>query len=213
MTPTLAQMNAFQSAFGHFNNALFGGRLPQVHLTFSRPSTKKAAGRFWAEGWESNGVTIHEIALNPMHLNQGASVTAQTLVHEMVHLWQHHEGHPSRPKYHNNEWCKMMHDAGLEPVLLDGSQRQRVTQKVIPGGRFARALERLDRDALMPLAVPVREPDRSRNKTLYTCNCPRSAVLGRPGLTLTCRTCGVDLRTPAVSRASSPRGGARAAPR
>lgn len=39
----------------------------------------------------------------------------QTLVHEMVHLWQYHFGKPGRRGYHNKEWANKMESIGLMP--------------------------------------------------------------------------------------------------
>ena len=35
------------------------------------------------------------------------------LVHEMVHLWHHHEGKPSRSGYHNTDWADKMATVGV----------------------------------------------------------------------------------------------------
>jgi predicted SprT family Zn-dependent metalloprotease len=36
-----------------------------------------------------------------------------TLVHEMVHHWQQHEGTPSKSKPHNREWGSKMRSVGM----------------------------------------------------------------------------------------------------
>jgi hypothetical protein len=38
-----------------------------------------------------------------------------TLVHEMVHQWQHHFGKPSRRSYHNKQWAAKVIEFGLIP--------------------------------------------------------------------------------------------------
>jgi predicted SprT family Zn-dependent metalloprotease len=46
----------------------------------------------------------HELALNPDgFLNHTDQQICQTLVHEMVHVWQHAHGTPSGRGYHNKE--------------------------------------------------------------------------------------------------------------
>ena len=57
-----------------------------------------------------------EIALNPAHFKgRSQREVFSTLVHEMVHLEQHHFGHPSRAGYHNREWVHWMERVGLIP--------------------------------------------------------------------------------------------------
>ena len=85
-----------------------------------------------------------EIALNPAHFaRRTPTQTLSTLVHEMVHLWQHHLGTPSRNGYHNKEWAAKMREVGLIPT--DTGQPggkdtgQKVTHIIEEGGRFDKA--------------------------------------------------------------------------
>ena len=89
-----------------------------------------------------------EIALNPSHFR--ARTTEQnlsTLVHEMVHLWQHHFGKPSRTGYHNKEWAAMMKAVGLIPsdTGAPGGKEtgQHVSHYIEADGAFDRACAEL----------------------------------------------------------------------
>jgi predicted SprT family Zn-dependent metalloprotease len=114
--PTQATYSTLQAAVAHFNEQLFDGALPPCLITFQRKAG--ALGYFSAERFENrvDRATTDEIALNPKHIVQRPPEdTLSTLVHEMVHLWQHHFGKPGRGRYHNKEWADRMSELGLEP--------------------------------------------------------------------------------------------------
>ena len=114
--PTPDQFRAYQAMYDYFNRALFGGQLRPVLLNFSRHAG--ALGFFAPERWESQAGEgkAHEISINPQALRSLPPVeVASTLVHEMVHLWQHEHGEPSRTGYHNHEWGRKMESVGLVP--------------------------------------------------------------------------------------------------
>lgn len=64
----------------------------------------------------------------------------QTVVHEMVHFWQHHHGNPGRGRYHNNEGADKMEAVGLMPSSTGQPGGKRTGDSVadypIEGGRF-----------------------------------------------------------------------------
>ena len=84
--PTDAQFEAFRSTYDYFNVTLFGGTLRPVFLNFSRAAN--TFGFFAPLRWEREGVTTHEISLNPAYLKQREPrAVVSTLVHEMAHCW------------------------------------------------------------------------------------------------------------------------------
>ncbi|MCC6877376.1 MAG: hypothetical protein IT378_23930 [Sandaracinaceae bacterium] len=129
---------------------------------------------------------------------------ASTLVHEMVHAWQHEHGTPSRTGYHNHEWAAKMEAIGLMPSSTGapGGARvgQRMSHYVIEDGPFARAFERMRPAAWFPWVwfpwvcaeVPEDEALRRKrsvlSKTKYTCPCGVN-VWGKPGLHVVCAEC------------------------
>ena len=85
-----------------------------------------------------------EIALNPAPSPPARRrEMLSTLVHEMVHLWQHHDGKPSRNGYHNSQWAAKMREVGLIPTDTGepgGKETgQKVTHMIEEGGRFDKA--------------------------------------------------------------------------
>jgi hypothetical protein len=85
-----------------------------------------------------------EIALNPLHFaTRKPDEVLSTLVHEMVHLWQHHFGERPRKGYHDGQWAAKMREVGLIPTAtgeMGGRETgQKVTHLVEENGRYAQA--------------------------------------------------------------------------
>lgn len=181
-TPTAEQYAAFEVAFEHFNNELFGGKLPPVLLTLAKSG--RSFGYYHAARWRRRGEKdgrVGEIALSPDHLGREERAAAGTLVHEMTHHWQHVAGKPSRRGYHNREWADRMEALGLMPSNTGepGGKRtgQRMTHYIMPGAAFERAYEKLPEGVLLPfIAGSSSTEDKPRpktpdpSKTKYVCS-------------------------------------------
>lgn len=142
-SPTHSFYHYLETAYDHFNVALFSGRLPTCLLTVQRE--KNVMGYFSANRWtDVEGRVVHEIAVNPAYFaRHNLMEVLQTVVHEMVHNWQHCFGKPSRSGYHNKEWADKMDQIGLMPSStgLPGGKRtgQKVSDFPKKGGAFERA--------------------------------------------------------------------------
>ena len=135
--PTRLTANELQRAYDHFNTALFGGELPDCVITLQR--NRGAYGYFSPSRFDDReGNEADEIALNPTYVRtRPIEEVLSTLVHEEVHLWQHHYGKPGRGPYHNKEWAMKMIEIGLRPMAFDGGMTgDRVSHSIIAGGRF-----------------------------------------------------------------------------
>lgn len=103
--PTKRTYLNLSRVYDFFNTRLFEGQLPPCLITMQRH--KGAYGYFSGDRWASADnpqEVTDEIALNPAHFAQRTTEEVfSTLAHEMVHLWQHHFGKPSRASYHNRE--------------------------------------------------------------------------------------------------------------
>lgn len=199
-TPTLEQHTAFQFMFDHFNEALFDGELPQVVLSFTR--RPRVAGHFGAERWnrDANNERAHEICVNPSEFRNPTSA-AQTIVHEMVHLWQHTFGKPARVGYHDREFAKKMKEVGLQPSTTgkEGGKEtgQSMSDYPIKGGRFLAALKALPKRASVPWSgVPEAEKptkgastSNGSSKSKFTCPSCEANAWGKPTLNLICGDC------------------------
>ncbi len=149
--PTKDTYDRLQQAYEHFNRALFGGTLPNALITLQR--RKGSYGYFAGDRFTSaDGRTADEIALNPQGFaDQRVIDVLATLVHEMVHLWQHHFGTPGRGRYHNREWAEKMKAIGLQPTdgaaeadMMPGKETgDRIGHVIVAGGRFENAANKL----------------------------------------------------------------------
>jgi hypothetical protein len=101
--PTSATYPPLQRAFDHFDRLLLQNRLPRCLLTLRNHG--KAHGYFSARRFATaDGEESDEIALNPRDIRTRPLIDVlSTVVHEMVHLDQHHFGQPSRNGYHNRQ--------------------------------------------------------------------------------------------------------------
>lgn len=128
--PTLSMYSFIQNAYDFFNDQLFGNELPTCMLTFQRD--KAVMGYFASDRWTGGDNTlVHEIALNPSYfITHRPLELMQTLVHEMVHLWQHEYGKPSHRTYHNKEWADKMESIGLMPSSTGKPGGKRTGQKM-----------------------------------------------------------------------------------
>lgn len=147
VSPTLALYSRLETAFQHFNRTLFDARLPACLITLRSEAAVYAyhhGGRFI----NLQGETLDEIGLHPGHFAlRSVETVLSTLVHEMVHHWQHHFGSPSVRLAHNTEWSRKMQALGLIPShtgLPEGRKTgQRMSHYIDPHGPFLTACQGL----------------------------------------------------------------------
>jgi len=114
-----------------------------------------ASRRRWVSGVDES-IRIDELSLNPEYFMSGNPIEVlQTLVHEMVHIWQYHHGKVSRAGYHNKQWSETMKRIGLMPSTTGrpGGKPigQNMSDYVISGGAFETAvIELFDRGFEIP---------------------------------------------------------------
>ncbi|WP_240202945.1 SprT-like domain-containing protein [Burkholderia sp. LMG 13014] len=146
--PTVQAYAELQQAYDFFNDRLFGGVLPDCLITFQRQ--KRSYGYYSHERFvdPATGSRTDEIAMNCEYFASVPLIEIlQTLVHEMVHLWQTRFGTPSRKGYHNREFANQMKEVGLMPSSTGAPGGAEVGQHMadyaMPGGPFLRACETL----------------------------------------------------------------------
>ena len=94
-----------ERAFAFFNARWWSGQLPvPVFAFFAQPPRTRRLGHYRARSWrEPDGSPRDEIVLYAdLALSQGLDSVLETLLHEMVHVWQEYFGRPS--VRHNAAW-------------------------------------------------------------------------------------------------------------
>jgi hypothetical protein len=112
---TARECALLNEAFEHDTARLFRGEVRGCIITLSTRCWS-ANGYFCARQFESrrDDETIDEIGLNPRTFKSSSDVDIlESLVHELVHLRQHHTGRPGRRGYHDREWADRMERVGL----------------------------------------------------------------------------------------------------
>jgi len=196
--PTREAYGELSKAYDFYNRALFSGKLPQCLITLQR--TKGSYGYFSGDQWASEGTTADEIALNPAHFAERSTEDVlSTLVHEMVHLHQHHFGKPGRGRYHNKKWGLLMDRVGLCPSATGepGGKRtgDQMTHYIEEGGQFDLATQKL-----LATGFELSWIDRASNgqsglvkpiKTREKYSCPVCGMnaWAKPDAALTCTGC------------------------
>ncbi len=105
-----------QAAYDHFNVELFGGKLPDVFITYERHPHMR--GCFYPNRYtgRDTGGRVHGLALNPdSFIERTDEQILSTLVHEQHHVRQECFGTPPKRHYHNKQWAAAMKSTGLQP--------------------------------------------------------------------------------------------------
>jgi predicted SprT family Zn-dependent metalloprotease len=187
---------ALQSAFDFFNKALFKDALPPVMLTLQ---DQKSAGFFSPDRFNSRDDEIaSEISLNPqLMLRRSMDDVLGTLVHEMVHLWQHVMGKPSRSGYHNREWADKMIEVGLLPYCVTDILKQtgqKCSHTIDPLGAFSLSCTKfLAKNPGMHWGANAvlddEKPAKKNTKVKYECDECGACAWGKDTLHLICGDC------------------------
>jgi predicted SprT family Zn-dependent metalloprotease len=198
LSPTEEAYADFYTAWDYFNGVLFENKLPDCLITMQR--AKRSKGFFASERFghrQRDTEIVDEIALNPAtFLDRTDREIVSTLVHEMVHQWQHHFGKPSRRGYHNKQWAAKMIEVGLVPSHTGepGGKRtgQSMSHYIEENGLYDTKWKTLaasgftlnyqDRQAIGVGTI-------QRTKVCYACPVCSIQVWGKPDLRLICENC------------------------
>lgn len=147
LAPTVDFYRNLQFAFDFFNAQLFDNALPPCLITM-RASGRQFGYHHGSRFINRNGDLIDELGLHPGFFTlRPVEEVLSTLVHEMVHHWQHGAGKPTTSNPHNREWAQKMREIGLEPSstgLPAGKDSGRtVSHYIHPDGAFLRACRQL----------------------------------------------------------------------
>lgn len=210
--PTDGIYRQLKVPFIHFNQALFGGVLPDCVLTLTHRS-KHTLGYFRPGGFKhKDGTITDEIAMNPrIFLCEDLPYVLSIIVHEMAHQWKHHFGKkPSRGGYHCKEWGTRMDQLGLPPSNTGkpGGRRTgyQMMHYVEKGGAFDQACQLLlsqgfamhwgftQQRLINRENGPQKDNNTAKNKTKYTCAACGLNAWAKPRAKLACVTCSTLMR-------------------
>ena len=152
---TPLEYGSLQSAFDFLNVELFDGGLPDAFIAYQRKPHSRghlAVDRYIGRAGQTARC---ELALNPdAFIDRTDRQIVSTVLHEMVHLWQHHAGSMPSRGYHNREWGAKMRSVGLMPSntgAVGGKQTgQQMTHYIIDGGPYDLAFSRLEATGWRP---------------------------------------------------------------
>ena len=198
-TTTMAEYFTFQSAYDHFNQQLWAGKLPQVLITLQRK--KGTLGYFSPDRFSARGFkgTAHELAMNPDHFaGRDDKSILSTLAHEMAHVWEQEFGKPPRGGYHGKKWATEMKRIGLYPsdTGCEGGKETgpKISHYVVAGGDYELAFNTLVATRLTLKWESKTGPARTvtakkESKVKYTCPHCESNAWAKPETSLICGTC------------------------
>jgi predicted SprT family Zn-dependent metalloprotease len=196
-SPTEETYTELQSAYDFFNKTLFNQTLPPCLITLQLHG--RYYGYFSPKRFKHRNeeTTTDEIAINPDYIHQvGIIEVLATLVHEMVHLQQAHFGSPSRGRYHNKEWGKMMESVGLIPsdTGKPGGNKtgQSMSHYIEPDGLFdihCRQLIEQGINLYWGDRFGKNEAKPKNGRLKYTCSICRLNAWAKPDSSLICGKC------------------------
>jgi hypothetical protein len=188
-------LEGYQQAFDHFNNALFGGKLPECILSFN--AVGNSTGYFKPAIWKfGSDRPVPEIAINPKLLGYADDFLLQVLVRCMVFLWQYTYGNPSsRMGYCSDEFTDKMAAIGLPCREKSGMS---VKWNVNPNGKYSQCRP-INHRLFFAMENFAPDPPKS-TRVKFTCSKCGSKAMGSAGLKVTCHT--LDCDTPMTAQTS-----------
>lgn len=187
--PVLAALEAeLVRAFAFFNARCWSGtlRLP-VFAFFAQPPNGRRLGHFLAEAWQAPDGTRHDeiVVYADLALASGMQAVVETLLHELVHVWQHHHGTPGR--VHNAEW----HAEAARVGLVTHGPAGMTSADVGFLAAYAALAPRLDRIPFRRSESRARTPGKLAK---WSCACGFGVRVAVPHFDATCNACGQRFR-------------------
>jgi hypothetical protein len=202
---TIYEHAAFEIAFRHFNQRLFGSRLPDCLITLQ--DCGEALGNFSQSGFSQrdDGSLINSIVLNCSGFEKMTDPEIFShLGREMVNCLLAHSKSASPHGYLNRKWAYAMLAIGLVPANGKGGMTGRqVRHSIAEGGGFWHACNELSAMGVRVKYAKISrsndiEVDRLRRQkrashTRFACpNCD-CHVRGNPQTKVDCRPCGLPM--------------------
>ena len=165
------------------NDEFFSGKLPKALISIG-PDLVLRYG-YYRIGRDEIGAK-HRIHLNSRHFGRSESDVGVTLLHEMIHVYQHLFGHVGhRQRYHNRQFVDMAAAVGFRARVGNGMTIQ-------VGKRLRMKLDKFgfsEYEMMIPdlQSEPIRRPLR---KVLWKCICGQEVWVEKGEfLDAICKTC------------------------
>jgi SprT-like family len=199
---TMMEYGGLQAAFDFLNAKLFGGKLPDAFIIYSRKP--RMLGHFAEDRYSGRVGEFKkpEIALNPdAFIGQTDERIVSTLTHEMKHLEQYRFGKPSARGYHNKQWAAAMKAIGLMPSntgAVGGKETgQQMDHYIVPGGPYQLAFAELAATGWkLNLQSTIHAGGTKKvdeSKTKFTCPVCGWIVRGKPDTVVVHMPCGCEM--------------------
>lgn len=110
--PYIKAVNVLNKAFDHFNEKYCEGILKRPLITILSRGRKACLGWHWKNKWDYQESLHTEIMIAAETLRRPIHDILETLLHEMVHLWnsQHDVKDCNAAQYHNKNFKKVAED-------------------------------------------------------------------------------------------------------
>jgi ribosomal protein S27AE len=183
--------------FVALNNEYFNGELERPVITISPDSTKGSYGwcsswRAWQEG-EGDGEGYYEVNLCAEHTARGFKALAETLLHELVHLYNLQKGIQDCSRggtYHNKKFKQMAETKGL---MVEQSQNNgwAYTQLTPESNRFLDTVTGID-FVLFRSKVENSSSKKKSSSRKYVCPLCGQSVRATKEIRILCGECSDD---------------------
>jgi len=169
--------------YDQLNDEFFSGRLPKALISIG-PDLILRYG-YYRIGRDEIGAK-HRIHLNSRHFGRPESDVGVTLLHEMVHIYQHLFGRVGhRQRFHNKQFSELTAAIGFRVRVGNG-------ETIEVGRRLQRKLDHFGFSEFDPMipnqkAEPIKKPLR---KVLWRCCCGQEVMVERGyALEAVCKIC------------------------
>lgn len=107
-----------------------------------------------------------EVVISLRYLDLPFAETLDTLLHEMLHQWQHHHGHPSKNAHHNDEFRAKAMELGIP------TDKRGHSSGVVAESPFDQLLQEMGVETVTGIKVPGSKPKGPGSKLKkWSCGC------------------------------------------
>jgi hypothetical protein len=167
-----------------WNVRYWNGDLPEPIVTFQPNGPRSMRlGHYQAKTWKGAAGEVRDelVLYSDLCLSRGIEQVCQTIVHELVHVWEQHSGKPPHSNHHGRRWHAEAKRVGLETEGPKGFTK--------PTPQFKADLHAFAPKAIAPSRrVGIRRGTGKLRK--WVCRCGFGVRVAVPYFNAECRDCG-----------------------